>query len=112
MASPPQLAQVKVDQILSSYGEFVAENTSLEDIYTNESKLTIDNNKLVGVSKIVEFLKKEKHDFKANSYSMMLYNDNSIIVSGDCIWGNSPRTFTFVFQEKDRKIAIINQMIF
>lgn len=102
---------VKVEQILSAYGEFIQSKESLEKIYNGDSKLTIDTNNILGVDKIVEFLKKEAKDFQLQSFTALPYDDHAIIATGKCIWGNSQKIFSFVFQENSSNIFITNQII-
>lgn len=102
---------IDIEELLASYSEFIQSKECLEKIYNAESKLTIGTNSFVGVDKIAQYLKREAKDFQYTSFTALPYDDHTVVVTGKCIWANSKKIFTFVFQEKDCNISIVNQII-
>ncbi|KAK8890524.1 hypothetical protein M9Y10_035301 [Tritrichomonas musculus] len=101
-------------QILNTKPEN-AEGDQLLKFYNDQSKLTLGDRKL-GAKDIVEQLRKEQKEFVVDSYSYGSVDENHVIITGQCIIGNSKAPFTIALEsvkgsDGQSNIYITNQIM-
>ena len=69
----------------------------LLDFYNENSKLT-DGDRKMGKEKIVEQLRKEQRELTIESYTKTAIDEDHVIVTGDCVYGNNKTAFTIAFE--------------
>lgn len=110
-----------IDSALEKYFQILntkpqqGEDDKLLNFYNDQSKLTYGTRKL-GAKKIVEELRKTKKEFTLDTYSYGSVDKDHVVITGQCIIGNTKTPFTIVLESQpgingQTNIYITNQII-
>ena len=105
-----------VKLVLDSFSNKLKENDDKEFVllFSSEAKVTIGK-RVMGNRNIADYLKRLNCEFQADGYTYLYTDDDQLIVTGNCLWGNKRSAFTLVMQldltEAEPRTLITNQMI-
>lgn len=102
-----------VKKILDAFASTLVKDDGVEDLFTEQSKLTIDKRVQSGAD-ITKHLKRLCCEFRVKTYTFISTKDDQIVITGQCLWGNAPTAFTMVLDVNmsTASIKIANLIIF
>jgi hypothetical protein len=100
-----------VNSLLQTFSKFWqgTDDGDLLSVFSMDAKATVDGLRAEGPGPIVNLLRKKNREFSPRSYSVLLTEEDRLITSGSCLWGNEKHWFTFAFEVKitDAKAEIL-----
>ena len=90
-----------------------ANDKDIEAQFGDDSKLTV-RERVLGGKNITQHLRKLNCEFTAEKYVHTFTQDDQVIVTGTCVWGNAKTAFTAVLDVDlaGSRLTIANLIIF
>jgi hypothetical protein len=110
LSAPAEILSVITDALKSRSAD------DLEQLYAPSAKLSFGFTNIEGAARIAAHLISKNAECIANSYDVLVTNENRLIITGTCTWGNEKRFMTVVVEpmiepEKEPSLRIVNHII-